>query len=475
MGIVVLVWVGCAPMDGEAARDAWLLDQHLAANQVWLDRDPQLVGHKFARMASSDWEYLRGSTPVWYADLARPDPDRPATAFLRSAAANDVLVVGDPHLENLSTLLPGEEPDLADAALDAPLVLEWIDLDAAGFGAWTLDLRRAAMAYALFAGDQGCRDDGCDEAAATALIVGYAGELVRQEAGLAPWDPAVEARWDPVFATRLRADAREDGVLGAALAGRSELTAVGRRMRVDEGFDDVGRADLPLSVEESAQLDRLLGAWTGSRPAGLRVLDAVRRYGQGVSSLPAIRYVVLYDRGDDAPDDDRLVAFREVAAPPPIGPVVRPFDSSEARVREVAAALWSRPDADVRADAVADGALVFKVLSVSGWGQTFDVGDMTGLVKGDVATDADLLGQGELIGRALAAAHARGHTGDGLPSLPVLLDDLDAGGGIDALVAELVPLAVEDAAGVRADRERFVELREREGNLLGARWLRDAP
>lgn len=468
-----LALAGCAPMEAEAAREAWLLDQVVSANRAWLDREPARVGDKFERMAGDPWDYLRGSTSIWYADLARPDAERPPTQFLTLAAANDVLVVGDAHVENLATVLRGAEPDLAEADPAAPLPLEWVDLDAAGFGPWTLDVRRAAMALALFGGRE--VDEPTALAGATAVVRGYAGEVVRQAAGLPPWDAAGEPTWTPLFAERLRTAAREDGVLGVELADRTELTAGGRRLLRDTRLDAAGKGDLALTPEEDAQLTRLLDGWEATRPIGFRRLDAVRRYGQGVSSMPALRYVVLYDTGADGPEDDRLVALREVADPPLLGPNAREFASGPERVREVSAALWSEPDADVLADAVADGPMTFKVLAVTGWNQTFEVSDMGSLLAGGVAGPADVQALGDLVGRALAAAHARGHTGDGQPALPVLAADLDAGGGPDALEAELVPLAVADAERIVADHALFEALVEREGRLLGARWLRVSP
>lgn len=467
-----LLLAGCLSVDSEAAREAWLLDQHVAANRVWLDRDPALVAAKFARMADGPWEYQRGSTAIWYADLARPHPDRAPTAFLNAAAANDLLVVGDPHLENLSTLLPGPEPDLAEADPAAPLPLEWVDLDAAGFGPWTLDVRRAAMAMALLANDTGC---GCAESAARDLVRGYAGEIVRQSADLPPWDPAGEPSWQPIFAARLRASARNDGLLGAELADRTTVDGAGRRLRRDDRRGEDGKSDLSLSAEEEAQLDRLLSDWTESRPLGFRKLDSVRRFGQGVSSMPALRYVVLYDTGAQGPEDDRMVAFREVTDPPVTGPNAREFASGVERVRETSAALWSRQDADALADAVADGTMTFKVLTISGWNQTFESADVRALVEGGVADESEIAALADLVGRALAAAHARGHTGDGEAALPVLRADLEAGGGPSALEEELVPAAMADEARARADHAIFLRLLDREGPLLGARWLRTAP
>ena len=76
---------------------------------------------------------------------------------------------------------------------------------------------------------------------------------------------------------------------------------------------------------------------------GEPVIDVARRYGMGVASLPAVRYALLFDLGDDSPDDDAMLFLREVVDPPappgrlPSVPLL--FDSNAARAEQAAPLL----------------------------------------------------------------------------------------------------------------------------------------
>lgn len=232
---------------------------------------------------------------------------------------------------------------------------------------------------------------------------------------------------------------------------------------------------LAPSARAREQVDRLLDGWTFGRPDDLRVLEVARLYGKGVASLPAQRYLVLWDRGDDGLADDRLAGFREVVDPPSVDGVVAGLGSVFAdnadRVVRVSTTFWSRPDADARLDGVLDGAEAFKSYTTTGWNVTFDHADVARLVELGAAGAVDLEALGATVGRALASAHARGTTLDGASSLPVLAADLAAGGGGEVFVAESGANAIADLAALHVDHGLFLLLLQRDGPLLGAEAL----
>jgi uncharacterized protein (DUF2252 family) len=418
---------------------------------------------------------MRGTAGLFLADQLRPDLDRAPTAFLAEPDAAAVLVVGDPHVENLGTCLPGAEPD-PGVASDAELPLEWVDLDGAAYGPWTVDTRRAALSVALIA-DAIDGSDGSIDRAVEAFARAYAAEILAQDED-GGWDAAAETEREGAVVAYLRAGVRSDGAAGAELDKYSVVEADERGVGVrslarDEGLADDGDGVLALRAREEEQVARLLGSYDA--PRGFRVLDAVRLYGRGVASLPATRYLVLWDRGDDALEDDRLVSFREVIDPPTVDGMVPDLgtvyrDNAE-RIEAVSTMLWSRPDADARLDGLADGATAFKATTVSGWFQTFDHADVPRLFELGVAADPDLDAFAGTVGRALAAAHARGVTLNGAPSLPVIAADLAAGGGADALAEERVRDAAADLEVLHTDHALFRALRADVGPQLGAEVL----
>lgn len=473
------LFLACAAPGPLAARAAWLQEQLTADNAYWLTRSPTLVETKYARMAADPYDWMRGTTALFLADQLRPDPDRAPTRFLVEADAASVLLVGDPHIENLGTCLPGEEPDPGGVPADAPLLLEWVDLDAATFGPWTGDTRRAALALALVAeAVDGC--EACVGSSVSTFAAAYADEIEVRATGAAGWQAAAEAEADGSLVTTLRQLARTEGAAGAALDAdtlvEADTNGIGRRrLALDEHLDADGDGTLALRPRDEAQLARLLDAWSAGRPEGFRVLDAARRWGKGVASLPAVRFLVLWDRGDAGLADDRLLNVREVVDPPSVdgevagmGSVYR--DNAE-RIAAVPATVWSRPDADARMAGIADGAAAFKTTTISGWFQTFDHAAVPRAFTLGTATEDDLSALAAVVGRALASAHARGTTLDGEPALAVIAADLSAGGGAGALVEERVRDAVADLDTLRVDHALFQALLDDAGPRLGAEVL----
>lgn len=461
----------CTDPDPELARREWMRQLLIDENQPWIAREPDAVAAKFAKMDADVYDFMRGTTGYWYAQLAVPG-ERPPTAFLDDPDAASILLVGDPHIENLGTCLAGEEPTLADADPQAPLTIEAVDLDGSGFGPWVMDPRRASMALGHLASSlPGC-DEACVDAVAGALAAGFADEVLAQAAGEPPFDAGTEDATDGAYVTDLYARARAAGLEQEALAEWTVIQADGRFLERTGGLDDGYDGVLSLTVEESTQLDRLLTAWE-SPPEGFRRLDAVRRYGAGVASLPAVRYYVLYDFGDDSRQDDRLLQLREVVDPPTWPGTLAPplYASNAERIEAVTRTLWSRPDADVRMAGLQDGAMTFKLTTLSGWFQTFDHETIAGpWLQGD-ASEADLQALATRIGRLLAAAQARGATAEGRPALEVLVAELD--GRRDEWVAELSAQVRPDVERLRADAELFASARELYGPLLGAETLSD--
>ena len=480
--LLVLV-AACAPVSYDQARIAFLRDTLTADNAIWLGRDTDLLAGKYAKMSADPFDFMRGTSALFYADLSRPDPSRPETRFLTAPEAGSILLAGDPHPENFGAGLPGEEPALDAAGQDvaareATIDIELDDLDGSAFGPYLLDVRRGSLGVALLARHlDGCAED-CVAAGVEAFATAYVAEIQALSAD-ATGGVSTAARSavctddDGRMVADLCAAAASDGALGEVLASYTTVESGVRRLIVDEQLDDAGKGILPLTPDEDAQLSRLLDGWT-SRPADFRELDRARRFGSGVASFPAVRYVVLWDHGadsgTDSGDDDHLVSIREVVDPPnPPGrsaavPVL--FDSNAARIEQVAWLLWSRRDADVRMAGLADGASTFKVTTWSGYVQGFNHSDLQAGWASGAYDVRDLQGLASRNGRTLADSHARGVTSEGAPSQDAIPRDLGEDGAL--FVAERVADASRDLARSEADWALFQQALDAFGPLLGA-------
>lgn len=482
--------IGCAAPD---LRTAAMHEHLLRESAVWTARDPSLVEARYARMASHPYDFYRGSAGWYYADLARPTGARQEMPELGDADAAMVLLAGDAHPENLSTMVGPRCPSPRDLSplwdTTQSFTLEIDDLDAATWGPWLLDLRRSALGLTtLSAGLPGCHVL-CRGEIVNALGEAYADELVQLGAQGAPWratdrgaetvagaaDHGLGALLEDVLEA-----ATEDGPGESRLGDWTNPGADGELTLLRSWApDEKGRMTVELSDEEAAQVAALWASWASGARSGLRLRDAVRLYGVGVSSLPATRYLALIDTGEAGSDDDALLMLREVVDPPTLpgddgsGSL---FEDNAARIRAASAAVWSSPTADGCADAVMDGDQAFKALSYTSWNQDVDRADIEeGWAEGDLV-QADLLPLGAALGRLLAGAHARGGTAAGADSLgPVLaevsaLDDEAPG---TALGLRLSAMAEADHAVLLEDHARLLELLDTWGPALGAELIQD--
>lgn len=451
-GLVLLAGLGSGCADpGAASRAVFLREVLLRDNRVWLSR-PQgaaLVADKFAKMASDPYFFMRGTAALHFADLARPDAQRPSSAFLTTPDSTAVLLFGDPHPEN-ATVCHG--PD------GAPSV-EFVDLDASGFGPWTLDLRRAALGLGVLAeGLPGCEED-CRDVATAALVDGYLD-------GLEGRAPALGAVFEDLVD-----EAEDEGTI-------QQKTLVYAPLRADGSRSLLLGDETALASLSRSENDVLVAILEELQPkAGIRVLDAARRYGSGVTSLPALRFVLLYDHGDDSPADDGMLQVREVVDPPAFPgralPRTAAFEGNSERVVVAARRLWSRPEADPFALGAEAGGLAFKSLSWTSWFQDVDHSKVGRDWAEGVLDAADIAALGQDLGRVLGGAHARAGTASGGDAGAVIRADLRAGGGAAVLEAEVLRDARRDRATLASDLALFRQLLVDHGPVLGFDTLSD--
>jgi len=118
--IFAIVFAGCA---GEAPTRARRIVEALSDDNLVFDaREPELVAAKLRKMQRGPYEWLRGTASLCWRDLMEPGGDRPRTTF-GDPLSSRVLLVGDPHPENLGTF----------HAADGTMFVDWNDFDATGY------------------------------------------------------------------------------------------------------------------------------------------------------------------------------------------------------------------------------------------------------------------------------------------------------------------------------------------------------
>lgn len=449
-----------------AQRTAWLVEQLTRDNRIWWTREPDRLEIKYRKMADDPYNYMRGTAAVFLRDLERPGTGRRPTAFLRSPGATEMVLMGDPHPENVGGHLPGWPPPPDDSGFR----LDFNDFDGVGYGPWIWDVRRGAVGLAMLMHPiSRCPVDPCRQRTLEAYAEGYAAQILAPQSlpdlqDAPAWGAIVQG---------LTEQALEEGRRRRRLFRSTQRNADGEvTLSLEEPRDD-GRATYPLTDDERRQVQRLVEDYQGIAPEGFRLLDAVHRWGRGVASLPAHRYVWLWDTGDPSMDDDRLFQVREFIDPPPVPGLWRPveglFQDQVHRVRASAEALWTVPASDPLLAGIADGTMTFKVVTWSGYTEGFDHDDIAEDAGRGRIGPSDFEGLGRFIGALLASAHTRSPTASGRDSHSILRDELH--GHEDLFIEEIVEGAWADLERTLDDYVRLNQALNRLGPLLGAEHI----
>lgn len=391
MRAVLLVVAASCASPASDARTAFVIDTLAQDNYAWALRDPELVAMKLVKMQRSPFIWLRGTAAVyWREQLAYGD--RGDSAFASPAR---VLLVGDPHPENLGTY---------------GALVDWDDFDAAGYGPFQLDVRRLAIGMVIATGnDATAREAALGYARGGEPASKYLDKLVKKgladdaAASFAPNGEVAFGDNDPVA---------PDGV-------------------IENRLEPVGL--------EAAQ-------WIAQAVAPRTAVLQARVYGSGVSSYPALRYQAILDDGSfvELKEERDGVIVTDV----PHWSSARwasPGARSVAAQRELQAQDGEDPllrSADV-------GALSLRIQGESG---------RKGVKADDLATlDADeQLAIAHRFGAELARAHAGAAMDDGRLGGEVIAPLL--AGREDEFADEIAAAALAGADQLRADYEALKDV-----------------
>lgn len=387
--------VACAPTVDDARGD-WLRGVLVDDHRDLLLRDPIEVEHKFARMALDPFSFLRGNVGVWARDATLP-------GFFPSSMGDGptsvVLLVGDPHPENVGTFRPGGTPG------SSFLVVDWNDFDAARHGPFVVDVRRLALGFAVAVSDAVDDDLAADVAGEVAVgyvqgarVVGDIDETLRQDG---PLDPVLR---------ELVEKARNKGNEGDVVSDITVLQDGRRRLRTVDVDPARRGVDSSVTVAVDDETRRAviaaLGPWHEGRHA--EVLDVARVYGKGVGSHALWRYRVLLA-------DDTVLELKEAREPfalPGLQLVPERFfvDAAE-RIVFSQRALQTTYHNDPLLGAIDLGPTGARVREETGYQRTLRQSDLLDAIV-DGRLD-DVRSVARACGRLLFLAHARGPAPDG--------------------------------------------------------------
>ena len=417
-----------------------LSDDNLIAGR----REPALVALKLRKMQRGPYEWLRGTASLYWRDLMEPGVERAETTF-GDPASSRVLLVGDPHPENVGTFR---------GFSDGQMFVDWNDFDATGYGPFTGDLRRLAAAFVVIA-ELGKPGDG-----------GFAAELSKHVAAGYAEQIAVIAAGDRVASLGVGVAALFDDELAKAQARGDTLFAVDELAPLQQDVRALALGDLEsvaddgviedrvidVDAEQADWIDRAIAQWAPGRltPTEATIKLRARRIGSGVSSYPAFRFQAVLEGATPALDDDRLIELKETRE----GIIVRgvpilqgaEWATPAERAVDTQVRLHARFDGDALLGAAQVGGLSFKIRDREAYQRGLDAPDLSELAVDD---PDQLRVIAKRYGMLLGRAHAQALTADRLRGVTVIAPLL--AGRETELADEIATLAAADAAQVIAD------------------------
>jgi uncharacterized protein (DUF2252 family) len=264
-----------------------------------IEADPRAFRRKFRKMAGDPFSFYRGSTCLFYADVAATE-DRYA-----DERTSRVWIQGDLHAENYGTYI--------NAA--GVLVFDVNDFDEAYLGHFSWDLKRMAASLALLGFIKALSDGTIAE-----MIETYARSYAEQVRAF------YEGEEDEGF--RLTLDntrgALRDVLLEARLKTRWHMLDSLTHVEADERVFKDGPGVRRLEDDERDEVLAAYGAYLETIPevkrqhsVSYRVKDVVARAGFGIGSAGLPAYNLLVEGRSQALENDVVLSMKQgnLAAP----------------------------------------------------------------------------------------------------------------------------------------------------------------
>ncbi len=399
-------------------------------HQVRIARGDEEARAKFDKLAGSLFSFFRGTSLLFYRDMAGEDAWMPT-----------VLAAGDVHPDNFG-VLPNR---------DAVPVFGIDDHDEAFFAPFTWDLKRGATGFVLAADELGGKGRRKQDRIARAFVEGYV-EAIGSYATEGGEDEH-ELRRDN--SPELIRDLIDD----ALSVSRAEWLADDYLDEQRRGFK-ASRKLVPVTsrrAEFQDVIDRFVagsGIEVPARADGMRVKDVAERKGQGTASLGLTRYYVLLEGPARDGTDDVVLELKQARRSsldglvPPSG-----FDSAGHGDRVAHAQRAQLVRGDAFYGSVEHEGLSMLVRERSPLRNSLDLEDLSG---------SEWLQYARVCGGVVAHVHALSDDGGGLDHdvEPAIAAAIGPG---ELFVDDIARFAREAAERARADHETF-----RADHALGA-------
>ena len=468
--LVCLLVLGCAGAEDDG-REAWLRNTLVQDNQSLMERDPALASGKLLKMGLTPYNYFRGTLGQFQRDMGQPGPGFVPTRF-SSPEGSRVLLVGDPHVENIGSFQP----------LEGELVVDFNDFDAATYGVWVYDVRRLALSAwvmgAMLADAQLAEID--PTALAVEVARGYAEEFAAERAGAPPLAIRAQAGFGAIIDDLLRR-AKRDGDVFEELLDYTRLEGDARVMfygAVEERAapDVIGDEVFALTAQELEIVQLGLARYpetlaVATPDAAMAFKGASRRYGAGVSSYPVLRFYVLVEGPTASPEDDWLLEFKEILNPNTLPGLVqwpqRRFRSNSERVVAHQRALQEGRFNDPLLGHYEAGPIPIRVRHRTKYQKGVAVDRIMEKLGEDEWSGADVEAFARLAGRLLARTHGQAPTLNGERGLDAVAGSLE--GHEEALAAEIERFVNAYGPATQGDAARLQRIIAEHGPLLGYR------
>ena len=352
-------------------------------NSLWLSSRRAMLAAKFCKMAGSTpacltfgassglmsdlpsrdnpYNFMRGTVGLFYEDIARIGTyPRFPTQMLNSPNAAQVMLIVDPHPENMGTAFR-QNVDTRGIVLPEDFTLEWFDFDAARYGPYTLDLRRAALGLAAYGRSVRACDNRCMGKMADGMTRTYINTLASIARGEAAPSPQPGTIIEALVKKAIRDGDALEKLVENTVAG-SDFTRLKFSGRPFDGL-------VQPTPAEWRDIQRLADQYKAKRSTEtLELLDAARRYGQGVSSRPAPRYIMLWRRSFASGATETFMLNVRMVIDPAFMPdlplrVNGLFQSNVERLHTVSTRLWSTAYTDRNFEALRLGPTTYKALT----------------------------------------------------------------------------------------------------------------
>ena len=473
---------GCS-QSADLERESWLLKTLVDDHFHLMAREPELVSGKFRKMTgdhldgtTSLYPYFRGTLSQMYRDLSG-DYDLVVPTIYSSPESALVLMVGDPHLENVSVMV-------GDRGV---LRLDWDDFDGAGYGPWIWDLRRLALSFWVLAHELNHLELSSPLVKAT--VHGYlhgvslwkSGQRIQPEEGqrlpqvIRDLFSKARSRLNDGRIWQRYTEVRSDEL------GQNRLYLRQGVIRKPEQAGVIRDALLPLNDRERLIIEEVTRSLHAQGLNVGQLKDSARRYGQGVSSYPLMRFYLLFEGPSSTLDDDQLWEVKELGdRPVPSGLSLYPprqFGAQGERVVQARRDLqWGPhtstfgPDPTTWVDV---NSASFRVRLKSDLHRGLNLTDLTQRYQELTAADeedigiTELIETAELLGALLAGAHCFAPTLEGDQGGFVIDKILDVAGRSE-LASETLNFVHIYGQVIRRDRSHLSMLLEQFGPHLGA-------